>query len=241
MILHVLPGDAIVEEFLKTGLEGEIAVCREALVDGPVGAENLHEFWIQREEFHRPVHPAAETSYADDVVAELGKLIELPAGSYVNLWFEYELFCQVNMWFCLYLLRDTNAEVYRVAPSARGSSDIWKGFGSLDADLLRDCFSNRVRLEREDIALGSKFWEAYRSGDRNRLQALAAAARENVFPFIKEVCDAEAAKDSQPKAILQSIIDGGLSDFNEVFQAFSERAGVYGYGDAQVKQLLATL
>lgn len=241
MKVHVLPGDAIIEEFSKIGLEGEVVICREALVEGPVDADKLLELWRQREEFFAAVYPDPETSYGKQVVAELGKLIELPAGSVVNLWFEYELFCHVNLWFCLYLLRDTPAEVYRVAPIVRGSREIWKGFGGLDAEPLRECFDERVKLGLQDVALGSELWQAYRCGDRNRLRLLAAASSENAFPFLREVCEAAEVKDSGPKGILSEILAAGLSDFDQVFQAFSDRAGIYGYGDAQVRRILATL
>lgn len=241
MIIHVLPGDAIFEEFSEIGLEGEIVVCREALVEGPVDADKLHELWRQRGEFFAAVYPDAETSYAKHVVAELGKLIELPAGSVVNLWFEYEFFCHVNLWFCLYLLRDTSAEVYRVAPTVCGTREIWKGFGGIDAERLRECFDERVKLGPEDVALGSELWQAYRCGDGSRLRSLATASSENAFPFLRKVCEAAQLKDSGPKAILGEILAGGLSDFDQVFQAFSDRAGIYGYGDAQVRRILATL
>jgi hypothetical protein len=240
MIIHVLPGDAIVEEFSRTGLEGQVAVCREALVDGPVNAEGLHDLWNLREEYFAETDPDAENSYGQHIVAEFGKLIELPASSEVNLWFEYELFCQVNMWFCLYILRETKAEVYRVAPSVRADGDIWKGFGGLGADLLRKCHTDRQKLEREDISLGSELWQAHRTGNGDRLRSLSTTPVIG-FPFLKEVCEAEVVKAFRPKEILREIIDGGLSDFQEVFQAFSDRAGVYGYGDSQVKQILATL
>ncbi len=45
MIYHVLPGDVQVEEFRKTGIGGEIIVCRECLIVGDIDAETLPELW----------------------------------------------------------------------------------------------------------------------------------------------------------------------------------------------------
>ena len=241
MILHMLPGDAIAAEFAATGLEGETAICRECLIEGPVNADNLHDFWVQREQYLAPRQSNSDHSYAIHVAAELGKLVELPSGSEVSLWFEYELFCQLNLWFCLYLLRDTRAEVYRVAPSIRAGVDIWKGFGCLSAEDLKECFSQRVKLRAADIETGSELWLAFKSGDHERLQDLAAAASDNAFPYLQMVCEAETAKTTRPVELLREIVGQGFTDFGEIFKEFSERAGVYGFGDAQVKQLLATL
>ena len=239
MILHMLPGDAIAEAFAETKIEGERAVCRECLVDGPVDAENLHELWTKREMYLGAEHPEQDISYAQNVAAELGKLIELPAGAEVNLWFEYELFCQVNMWFCLYLLRDTAAEVFRVAPSVRTADDVWKGFGQLGAAELEKCFEQRIRLDEDDIRLGAELWLAFQAGDDDKLLELAAEATS--FPYLREVCEAAIARHQRPKEILSGIVSGGRSDFSEIFAEFSKQAGVYGYGDTQVRRLLSSL
>jgi hypothetical protein len=92
MVIHVLPGDAQVEEFSKTAIAGDVVVCREALVDGPVAARNLEEFWKIREGFLGESYPEIQTNYRTSVVAEFEKLLDLPPGTEVNLWFEYELF-----------------------------------------------------------------------------------------------------------------------------------------------------
>ena len=89
----------------------------EALVDGPIDADNLDEFWNQRAHFILTEHGDDEIEYHEKVADELNTLTELTANDEVNLWFEYELFCSVNMWFCLSLLEATNATVYRVEPS----------------------------------------------------------------------------------------------------------------------------
>ena len=72
---------------------------------------------------------ADNNSYAETVAKEFEKLLEFAEkGNELNLWFEYELFCQVNMWFCLHLLQDTKANVFRVLPMVRNKEEIWKGF-----------------------------------------------------------------------------------------------------------------
>jgi hypothetical protein len=237
MIIHVLPGDAQVEVFRNTGIEGEIVVCREALVDGDVRADGLEEFWSVREKYHTDTYPESRPTYRETVVTEFEKLIDLPAAAQVNLWFEYELFCHVNMWFCLWLLRDSRAELYRVAPVAQKKDDVWSGFGNLTRNDLKECFEERLKFTGGDIDLGVELWKSFQNRDYARLKELSTTGSA-CFPYLKEACEAEIEKEVRPKRVLQELQRDGVDDFNEMFAAFRQRAGVYGYGDAQVKRIL---
>jgi hypothetical protein len=178
------------------------------------------------------------SDYRARVVSEFERLRDLPAGTEFNLWFEYELFCHVNMWFCVWLLRDTGAEIFRVAPDILPGNDIWDGFGRMDAEQLRQCFSSRVKFADDDITLGSQLWTAYQDRDHLRLRELSRTD-SRCFPYLSEACEAEIEKNFRPRLVLDELRREGLEGFDEVFEAFRERAGVYGYGDTQVRRILA--
>jgi hypothetical protein len=58
---------------------------------------------------------------------------------------------------------------------------------------------------------------------------------------LEEVGAAAAERDTRPRAILSEILStGGETGIEKIFPIFKDRAGVYGYGDAQVKRLLET-
>ena len=240
MILHVLPGDSLVETFKASGIEGDIAVCRECLVEGDVTGETLPEFWDNRARFLAGQYGEAADDYHETVVREFAKLTALQSGSEINLWFEYELFCQTNMWFCLSLLETSTADVFRVAPVTRSADDIWEGFGRMGPDDLRACFAKRIRLTEDDIELGVNLWSAYRDEDSKRLAELSTQ-KSRVFPKLKDVAAAAIEKELLPLQILDEIVQEGKSNFSDIFVEFRSRAGVYGYGDTQVKNLLAKI
>lgn len=240
MILHVLPGDAYVDEFRKTGLEGDIAVFRECLVDGDLSGESLPEFWSTRERFHSSAHPENGNQYPDYVTSEIEKLFKPGEGDEINLWFEYELFCSVNYWFCLHLLRDSKADLYRVAPTVRDEDTKWKGFGQLNADEMLACCGDRTKLSEADLSHGSELWCSFKSGDLRNVRNLGSY-RSAAFPYLKEVADAAAGLHEEPKQILRSIIENGDDDIKRIFPKFTERAGVYGFGDSQVESILSEL
>ena len=237
MIYHVLPGDALAEEFKKTNIEGGVIVCRECLIVGPIDAETPFEFWDERARFILSEYGEDEIEFHERVADELEKLVDVEADDEVNLWFEYELFCSVNMWFCLSLLRDSGAAVYRVEPVMLRTEDRWKGFGNIEADDLQKCFETRKYLNAEDIEIGADLWNAYRRNDHTRLQQLAAKATDR-FPYLAEVVDAAIEKDTKPKQILRDILAEGITGFEDIFTEFVKCAGVYGYGDLQVERLM---
>jgi hypothetical protein len=237
MRVHVLPGDSLTEEFRKTGINGDIIVCRECLVVGPVDADNPDEFWDQRAHFILAEYAEDEIAFHERVADELEQLRDIEAGTEVHLWFEYELFCSVNMWFCISLLQDTGADIYRVEPVELSTEDRWKGFGQLDASELQKCFDARKLLTKDDIDLGSSLWAAFREGDNEKLSELAARASDR-FPYLQEVVDAATQKDTLPVKLLREIKRDGIKEFDDIFAEFTQRAGVYGFGDLQVQRLL---
>ena len=240
MIYHVLPGDAQVEEFKKTKIEGDVIVCRECLIVGDVNADTLPEFWEQRARFILSEYGEDEIEYYERVANELAKLLDLDKDDEVNLWFEYELFCSVNMWFCLWLLSETKTSVFRVEPIVRSDHDKWLGFGNLVSADLQACFKQRTRFNAEDIALGSALWNVYRTSDNARF-AKFSTKESACFPYLKNICEAAIERDTRPAEIIAELQFEGKTEFDEIFSEFTRRAGEYGFGDLQVKRLLRGL
>src|SRR4051794_25870098 len=155
MILHILPGDAYIDSFRGTGLKGAVAIFREALVEGDLRGSSISEFWKTREAFHWKDRQESDLpSYHQYVAAEIEKLLRSGTGDEINLWFEYELFCSVNYWFCLHLLRDSSATIYRIAPTVRNDEIRWKGFAQVGSEELLECWKERVQLSSESVELG---------------------------------------------------------------------------------------
>jgi hypothetical protein len=241
MIYHVLPGEAQVPEFQASGIEGEVIVCREALIDGPIDADDLEQFWNERARFIVGEYGEDEIAYHDNVAGELARLQDVEPGDEVNLWFEYELFCSVNMWFCLSLLSGTQSVVYRVEPLGLDVEHRWNGFGGFTADQMRAAFELRTRLSNEQVELGAELWNTYRTKDHRQLKQLAAKSDTDCFPYLTEIAAAAAEEDIHPLEVLKEIRSRGEREFPKIFDEFRKRAGVYGYGDTQVRRLLERL
>ncbi|WP_221411228.1 DUF1835 domain-containing protein [Epilithonimonas xixisoli] len=103
-IFHITNGDYLTNDLKKIPIVGEIIVCREALVSGDLKSESLEEFWKVRAKSISEDYNVSEESYYEKSVSEFEKILKIPEGSEVHLWFEDDLFCQVNLWFCITLL-----------------------------------------------------------------------------------------------------------------------------------------
>lgn len=237
MIYHVLPGDSIVSEFNKTDIQGESIVFRECLVAGDVNAASREEFWDIRANFLELEYGGDPIEYREGFVHEIERLDGLDDQDEVNLWFEFELFCSANLWFCLDLLQDSPAKIFRVMPSKVAPDNVWKGFGDHDPDTLVECFENPVRLTEDDLKIGAELWSAFAERNTRKLRELGEH-RSPAFPFLREVTNAAGEIDRRPAEILAEIKNSGASEMSEIFPEFVRRAGVYGFGDDQVERLL---
>jgi hypothetical protein len=80
---------------------------RECLVDGDVKGNTLAEFYHTRKHFIAQNYAGySEGDYDKNTISEFNKLKDLPKGSEIILWFERDLFCQVKVWFVMFLLHD---------------------------------------------------------------------------------------------------------------------------------------
>lgn len=238
-MIHVLPGDAIAEKFELTGIPGEVVICRESLIEGDARATDPDDFWRRRARYFRREYGENEFFYQTRVVSEFRKLIAAGNDRDIFLWFENELFCQVNFWFCLYLLKDAaSARVHRVAPFG-GGDHFRNGFGRMTVSGLRGAFDRKVLLQLEDRVLGHSLWEAFAEKNFTELFRLGQMRRP-CFPKLFESVLALAEMDKQTRSVLREILEelGTNGDFRAVFARFSRRTAIYGLGDRQVKRLL---
>ena len=240
-IYHILNGDSLAYSFLQTEIVGTIVVFREGLIEGNLTGENLPEFWQTRAAFTG----VTEIEYYNKVVKELNKLMDAPDNSEFNLWFEYDLFCKVNMWFVCSILQrlPITKKVYAAYTSYlnRNNEHFWNGFGRATASDLHLCFQNRILLQEEDIKKAQELWTSYKNSNTEKLIRLSRSS--SAFPYLQEVIAAHIERfpnngmHGRPEKTLRHIIDTITTDFHTVCNEFWSRDSIYGFGDTQIKHL----
>jgi hypothetical protein len=242
MIYNILNGDALAYSFAAATIEGDIIVMREALIEGDVAANSLQALWHARAN-HFGI---SSTEYYNKSVTEFEKIINATEGSEFNLWFEYDLFCQVNMWFVMSLINclPINKKVYAVYTSYlhRTDAHFWNGFGPAEAAQLQVCFADRILFTETDLQLGQQLWTAYKDNNFTALMQLAKN-KTAAFPYLQEVVTAHVERfpkdgtTGRPERVIEDIIKNIATDFATVFKEFWKRESIYGFGDTQLKHI----
>jgi hypothetical protein len=245
--IALLNGDCLAEQLKDAELPLERIIFREALVSGPLGGATWEEFWETRGRFLTQNYGATVHEVQEKTVAELEKIRSLADGVELSLWFEDDLFCQVNLWFVLNLLSESpNIKIYRVFPPEASSANRWKGFENASTAAFTQAYEAKVPFTSSDLALGKNLWEAYRLGDGAQLAALSKS-ESPCFRHLEEVCQAQLDRISEdpserrPEEVILELLAMGITDFDTLFSQFSERVGIYGFGDLQVRELLDSI
>ncbi|SDL76363.1 protein of unknown function [Daejeonella rubra] len=240
---HILNGDCLAVQLRDTKINQDFIVCRECLIEGPLIAENPDDFWDVRAKFISDYFNVSTAEYYSKTVTELQKIDALPDYSEVCLWFENDLFCQTNMWFTISILsKKPGLKLFRVFPTIESKADRWKGFGGSTSERLEQSFSTKIQFSPDDIESGKNLWIAYQNGDLKKLHELSKT-QSNCFEYLEEVCQAHSDRFpsdhalGRPERVVSELINTYSKEFQEVFSAFSEREGIYGFGDLQVKNM----
>jgi hypothetical protein len=239
---HILNGDSLKEQF-PDSVEGELIVARECLVDGNVEGNDLTELYQSRARFISENYgDFKEKNYYDKTVSEFEKIQNIAADSDINLWFEDDLFCQVNLWFVIHLIYENykNQPVFLIRPKINCEYN----FGGMNHEELLTAFSNKIKIELFELKELSKLWRLYQQGESDKMIGIAEKLNDR-YPFLIDTIKAHIDRLPQygnlgrPIQTLIQIMDElKTEEFRPIFREFNKREGVYGFGDLQVKRLL---
>jgi hypothetical protein len=160
----------------------------------------------------------------------------------VVLWFEHELFCQVNLLYLLHRFAGAEIGSTRLSLINIGSfpgKENFRGLGELNVEELASLFPGRQQLTRQELELGATAWEAYCSADPTAIEALLTQDT-SALPFLETALRAHLYRFPSLQNGLGKIENSGLGliangfhKFKEVFPRFIVAEQVYGLGDTQ--------
>lgn len=237
---HILNGDSLKEQFPES-IQGEIIVARECLVDGNVKGSSLAELFQSRAYFiSRNYEGYKEQDYYEKTVPEFKKIQSITDDADINLWFEDDLFCQVNFWFTISLLSKSHHHnpIFLIRPKTQSQY----GFGGLNKSELISVYESRFLLTELDKL--ANLWELYQNDDTEKLLKIAQEL-ENKYPFILPAVKAHIERipteenlGRPSQSLVQIMKELETEEFEPVFIEFNKRESIYGFGDLQVKRLL---
>lgn len=250
-MLHIHNGDSSAGTARAAQIPGDHIAWREALVCGPAPSGLTEGEFIQVRARHLadaysvPFEKChAELRAMHDALASFREHGE------VVLWFEHDLFCQVQLiyllnWFASKELGETRLSLICIDefPGIEG----FHGLGQLNQDQLASLWPRREMVTAEQLELGVKAWQAYSSNDARSLISLRRA-NLSALPFLRIAVERHLERFPSTHNGLGSVensslalIAAGRHKFSSLFPAFARREPDYGFGDAQLYRAINRL
>lgn len=159
MISHILNGDSTLSIWKHHQFDGDPIVFREMLVEGDCTAKLFSDdFFYFRRNFFKQYYGIPIPKYDKITFQELQKLNKLSDVDEIILWFENDLFCQINLMAVLSFFHSTNFDIQTISLiKVEGN----KGLGEYKIEDYPRLFNNRITLNDNDLEFATKFWEKF--------------------------------------------------------------------------------
>ena len=174
MILHVANGHSTTRLIEASGLPGRTTIWADPLNDGPV-PEHIADDELIRV---RAAFLAGSPDQVDEVTAELAQWRAAidDQGTYdeLVLWFEHDLFDQLNVIQLLSYLatRNLSRPATMIDIDSYPGHAKFKGIGELTPAALETLFQTRRPITPDQLTLAARAWSAYRSADPRAIEQL---------------------------------------------------------------------
>ncbi|WP_460218971.1 DUF1835 domain-containing protein [Psychroserpens sp. MEBiC05023] len=250
MQLHITNGNSLTNYLLELNIatNDNIITWQETLCVGPaIEAVGSESFINTRTAFFKSFYDI--TLSKKEMTSELNKLDDISNYTEIILWFEYDLFCHINMIAVISLLEQKGIylPIYLVCSGRVEGEKELKGLAELNPKQLQDHFENRTKLTVDDIALAKRIWRIYCSNDHNELMPLIT--RPSSFKYmsnclkahIKRFPDTRSGISTLEYNILKLVKENTITSRRHLVGYTLHYQGYYGYGDLQLKRVIDLL
>jgi hypothetical protein len=243
-MLHIHNGDSTAGTARKADIPGEHLAWREALVCGPVPQGlSANEFRRVRADHLASAYGVSVEKCEQELRAQEEALSAFSDHEEIVLWFEHDLFCQVQLIYLLDWFAQHDRGRKKLSLVCVGEFpgiEYFRGLGQLNETELASLFPQRKEVSPTQLELGAKAWHAYSSPDPADLLSLLSSDL-SAMPFLERAFMKHLQRFPSTENGLGRIgnvglglIAGGYQRFRSLFPAFVSRESEYGFGDAQL-------
>jgi len=242
--IHVVNGDAVVPNLLASGIQGDIVVWREMLCDGPVCAKvGSDVFWKKRLDFFDEELGVSKIEYFDKTIKELMKLEDLSNCNELVMWFEFDLFCQVNlMALCAYLYKNFRKTINYtlVCTGIVNGKSLLQSLSDFNANQFVTLYENRIKLSKTNLEFATACWNIYVENNIEKLKKFNF--KNTKFQYFQGAIETHLKRfpiegglnEIQYKIL--DIINSSAHTAQEIVQKlliWQHKETIYGFGDIQ--------
>ncbi|MGB7395329.1 MAG: DUF1835 domain-containing protein [Pricia sp.] len=250
-LLHITNGDNFTEKLKSLKLKGDIITWREMLCEGQtlttVGSES---FWKTRFEFLNKNYKISKSWFVEKTLKEYRSLCNHKQQDEIVLWFEYDLFCQINMIAVLSWLKAHRkyAHVSLVCSGKEDETDAMYSLNQLSDEQLMDLYDNKIELTQDDIEYADYVWQLYCSDNPIRLENLSDYS-EFQFDYLSGAIHAHLQRfpsiknglNDMENTILRLAMEKKPADRKSFLSEILQNQGFLGFGDSQYERALGRM
>lgn len=243
--LHILNGDSTASTLKKSSIDGDIIVWREMLCDGPVCNQvGSDKFWMDRYAFFEKELGISKLEYYDKTIQEIIKIKNVSNYNEVILWFEYDLFCQINlMALCTYLLKNYSKSVsyYLVCVGREKDKEQLQTLADYNAEAYPKLLESKLKLSRNKLLFAKQCWELYVENNPEQLkefdfkkQPTFAYFQKAINQHLKRFPKSNGLNQIQQKIL--EVIDNQHLKKDKIIKEmlfWQQKETIYGFGDLQ--------
>jgi hypothetical protein len=249
-VLHVANGHCTTRLIEKANLPGRTSIWADALHEGPLADVDDDELIRLR----ATAIARGMGEPVDGVEADLRSWREIIDAddqySELVLWYEHDLFDQLNLIQLLTRIgRDCpiRKPVSLVSIDSYPGYENFKGLAELTPEEISTLFKQRRPVTREQYAVASRAWDAFRSQDRQRMEALLGEDT-SPLPFLARAlrryldeAPAEAGGLTRSERRLLDQLEQGPVDIHTAWRRMHEGESAYYITDSSFWSLLKGL
>jgi hypothetical protein len=243
-MLHITNGDCSADLLHEAEIAGEIQPWREALMCGPTPAGYSPGEWLVLRAQYLSQESGEKLDDCENTLAEQEDALATSlAHDEVVLWFDQDLFCQVNLLYLLNWFNGKNlgrTKLSLVCIDSFPGMIGFKGLGQLSPQQLASLLDRRERVKAGALQLAHRAWSAYSASspealatlvnqDFSHLRFLKTALLSHLerFPSVRNGL-------GKIENTALDIMAGGINEFHPLFWIFSELEPAYGLGHLQL-------
>lgn len=246
--LHILNGDSTREMLALSGLEGDVAVWRDVLSDGPaVDAVGSDAFWQARAGYMSRAFSVSPNGFEAQAKAEFAKIEQFTEYKEAVLWFEYDLFCQVNLIALMHWLHGQDRGDTKISLICVGREESYEhlvGLGQMEPEQFPNLFSRRRIMGTYDFVFTSDAYTAWCSADPTDLDNFILMS-SNEFPYLSDALQSHHRRFpslqtglTEIEAKVIELVRSGITERRKVVGQLLRWQGYQGFGDLQYFQIL---
>lgn len=246
--LHIVNGDSLYEQMLRLDLKGEVIIWRELLCEGPTLQEIDDAFFQLRKKFLSNAYGISAENYEKRFISEIERLKAFEDFDEIVLWFEFDLFCHINMLAAIHLIQSKRkVPITLVCSKKLPGEKEFKPLSLLKINELKNHYSNRIALDDNDIEVALLIWELYCGNNPMKLKPqiktktnfeyLSSCIRAHIERFPNSI----TGINSLEKNILKLIQNHKITSEHHLLGYALQYQGYYGYSDTQMQRLLDKL